>query len=108
MSQTIHQVLMIKIKFTTRNFFVRVKAKFSSLFSTNESPIIATTTRKEEDEGKKGQKNGGTRTGESVDPATSRNMSNKRGPAEPPSFLQEVAFLAVSALFSCLVLSFFG
>jgi len=34
-------------------------------------------------------------------------MSNKRGgPAEPPSFLQEVAFLAVSALFSCLVLSF--
>ena len=37
----------------------------------------------------------------------SNSMSNKRGgPAEPPSFLQEVAFLAVSALFSCLVLSF--
>ena len=79
---------------------------FLLLFSTNESPIIATTTRKEEDEGRKGQKNGGTRTGESVDPVTSGNMSNKRGPAEPPSFLQEVAFLAVSALFSCLVLSF--
>lgn len=37
----------------------------------------------------------------------SNSMSNKRGgPAQPPSFLQEVAFLAVSALFSCLVLSF--
>ena len=33
-------------------------------------------------------------------------MSNKRGTAAKPSFLEEVAFLAVSALFSCLVLSF--
>ena len=72
----------------------------------------------EEEEEERGEKNTSTtllsnskQSSSSLSSPTSssqsNSMSNKRGgPAEPPSFLQEVAFLAVSALFSCLVLSF--
>ena len=67
----------------------------------------------EEEEEERGEKNTSTTllSKQSLSSPTSssqsNSMSNKRGgPAEPPSFLQEVAFLAVSALFSCLVLSF--
>lgn len=74
--------------------------------------------RTEEEEEERGEKNTSTtllsnskQSSSSLSSPTSssqsNSMSNKRGgPAEPPSFLQEVAFLAVSALFSCLVLSF--
>lgn len=109
-----------------REFFERRNEIFSFFFSSSFSKnrrlteeelnsfIIPHRTEEEEEE-ERGEKNTSTtllskQSSSSLSSPTSsqsNSMSNKRGgPAEPPSFLQEVAFLAVSALFSCLVLSF--
>ena len=97
-------------------FFVKNRRRLTPEEELNSITIPHHRRTEEEDE--RGEKNTSTtllsnskQSSSSLSSPTSssqsNSMSNKRGgPAEPPSFLQEVAFLAVSALFSCLVLSF--
>jgi SpoVK/Ycf46/Vps4 family AAA+-type ATPase len=100
-------------------FFVKNRRRLTEEEELNSITIPHHHRRtEEEEEEERGEKNTSTtllsnskQSSSSLSSPTSssqsNSMSNKRGgPAEPPSFLQEVAFLAVSALFSCLVLSF--